>query len=228
MGFFHKTETITPADKKVVFTGFTDNTIPGSIRKYCLCFMKCSASERAEIEKKLKSCGARLFGISGHDELALIFPDSWKISDASGAYLKTVAVEIERPHQGSLEAIAGGLLAYAKAQSAPPPTPNTGDRMLPDVTNDVIAANLFELLGDRPIASNVAAMFVFTRAAVGGKIELVDLYFENGIILWNVRIVDDKTVFIPAAYKAYPIKTVGVADLERHMESPPMRAESSH
>lgn len=233
MGLFHKDVPITPADEKIAFIGFTDRTIPGSIKKFCLCYMNCSASERSAIEKELKGCGASrgagLFGISGYDELALIFPDSWKVSDSCGAYLKSIAVEIERPPDNSLEGIAAKLLAFAKTREDKTRTSASsgGNHMLPDVTKDVISADLFELLGDRPIAHNVAAMFVFTKPSVGGKIELVDLHYENGIILRNVRIVEDKTVFIPAAYKPFSIKTVGVADRERHLQSPPMRAESS-
>jgi hypothetical protein len=121
MGLFRREAAITPSDEKIVFTGFTDRSIPGSIRKYCLCYMKCSAHERSQIEKELKKCGAKrgdaLFGIQGHDEVALIFPNSWKDSDSCGAYLKSVAVELERPPDNSLEGIAANLLAYAKTRN---------------------------------------------------------------------------------------------------------------
>ncbi len=216
------------ANEKIVFIGFTDRTIPGSIRKYFFRFVDCSRPERSTIEKNLKARGAELLGVSGHDELTLIFPDSQKISDACGAYLKSVAVEIERSSEHSLEDFARTLLAYRKAKVEPPaPSLSKPSKpaALPDVTENVISANLFELLGDRPIAKNVATMFMFTKSSVGGKIELIDLYFENKIVLWNVRIVDDDTVFIPDAYKSFPIRTVGVANRERHVESPPMRAE---
>lgn len=96
---------------------------------------------------------------------------------------------------------------------------------LPDTTKELTDFDLFRLLGDRPIARNVAVMFATTRSVVGGRIGLVDLYFENGIVLWNVRITQERMVTIPAAYGAFPIRTVGVANLERHREGPPMRAE---
>jgi tetratricopeptide (TPR) repeat protein len=133
------------------------------------------------------------------------------------------AIEIyERPAFRHLEEELA-VIRHAKAVNVA--LASKGDHMLPDVTQDVISVNLFELLGDKPIARNVAAMFVFTKPSVGGKIELVDLYFENTIVLRNVRIVDDKTVFIPATVKPLAIKTVGIADRKRHLESPPMRAE---
>jgi len=96
---------------------------------------------------------------------------------------------------------------------------------LPDVTGELTKVDLFQLLGDRPIASNVAAIFAVTRRSVGGAIRLVDLYFENGIVLRNVRIVSERVVTIPGACTSMPIETVGVADLGRHEENPPMRAE---
>lgn len=99
------------------------------------------------------------------------------------------------------------------------------DNDLLDVTEKLMDADLFQLLGDRPIARNVSVMFETTRRVVGGRIGLVDLYFENGIVLWNVRIANERVVTIPAAYKEFPIKTVGVANLERHRELPPMKAE---
>jgi hypothetical protein len=114
MSILSNDATITAADRKIVFTSFTDPSIPGSIRKFCLCFIKTSASERSAIEKKLKECGADLFGISGSGELALIFPGSWKISDSCDVYLKSAAVEMKCSDQSSLEAIAGRLLAYSK------------------------------------------------------------------------------------------------------------------
>jgi len=227
LSFFRRAKTISPVDGKTVFTGFTDVTVPGSFRKYFLRFMDCSAPERAMIEKNLKNTGAEPLGVSGHDELALIFPGSQEISDLCGAYLKSVAIEVKCPPGGSLKDFARILLAYSKAKidSPPPPTSSPGELVLPDVTENVISVNLFNLLGDQPIARNVAAMFILTKDSVGGKIELVDLYFANKMVLRNVRIVDDSMVFIPTAYKSFPIKTVGVADRKRHLESPPMCAE---
>jgi len=92
------------------------------------------------------------------------------------------------------------------------------------VTENLTEADLFQLLGDRPIASNIARMFALLRMTQGGT-RLVDLHYENGIVLWNVRIAEERFVTIPAAYKDLPIKTVGAANLERHNEWPAMRAE---
>ena len=96
---------------------------------------------------------------------------------------------------------------------------------LPDVTHKPTDVDLFQLLGDQPIALNVASMFSITRRVVGGRIGLVDLYFENGIVLWNVRITGERVITIPNSYRVFPIKSVGVPDLERHREDAPIRAE---
>jgi hypothetical protein len=105
-------ETITSGNKKVLFTGFTDHTIPGSIKKYFLRFADCSSSERQTVEGNLKKKGAQLMGINGHNELALIFPSSWEISNSCGEYLESVAFEIECPPGCSLEQLASILLAH--------------------------------------------------------------------------------------------------------------------
>ncbi len=99
-------------------------------------------------------------------------------------------------------------------------------RAVPNEAETLMDCDLFHLLGDRPIAMNVTVMFQTTRRVVGGSIRLVDLYFENGTVLCNVRIANERVVSIPKSFAAIPIKTVGVADLERHREAPPMRAES--
>jgi len=222
-----------PAARKIVFVGFTDPSFTESLRKYLLRFVDCSAIERSALEAKLKETGAKPYGIEiegadvkGADDLALIFPETKKISDSCGAYLRSAGVELESPSGGIPEFILL-LLAYSRprTESSSPANLKLGEPILPDVTKGVISVDLFDMLGDGSIAQNVAAMFAFTKMSVGGKIELVDLYFENAIILRNVRIVEDKTVFIPAAYRSFPIRSVGVADGKRHLESPPMRVE---
>ena len=96
---------------------------------------------------------------------------------------------------------------------------------LPDVNAGLVDRDLFTLLGNRPITFNVAAMFETTRRVVGGKIRLVDIYFEDGVVLWNVRIANERIVTIPESYSTTPIRTVGVPDAGRHAEWPAMRAE---
>lgn len=93
------------------------------------------------------------------------------------------------------------------------------------MTGTLVDVDLFELLGDRPIHMSVFWMFGFTRGTVGGTIKLVDLYFENGLVLRNVRISNEQIVTIPAAYAVVPITKVGVADHGRHIEPPPMKAD---
>ena len=96
---------------------------------------------------------------------------------------------------------------------------------IPNLAGELADFDLFHLLGNRPIAANVAMMFEATRRTVGGSIKLVDLYFEDGVVLRNVRIANERIVTIPSAYGMVPIKTVGVADLDRHRAWPPMTAE---
>lgn len=104
--------TITPADKKIVFTGFTDPSIPESLRKYFFRYINCSTSERSSIENNLKKRGAEILRVKGHEELAFIFPGSQKVSDSCGDYLNSVAVEIRCFPNRGLEGIAETLLAY--------------------------------------------------------------------------------------------------------------------
>jgi hypothetical protein len=121
MNPFLEAPMIAPSERKIVFIGFTDPTIPGSLRKYFLRFVDCSPAERSKLETKLKDTGAEPYGVKiegadvkGADELALIFPGTKKISDSCGAYLKSVAVELECPSEGFPEGFIGLLLAYSR------------------------------------------------------------------------------------------------------------------
>ena len=94
---------------------------------------------------------------------------------------------------------------------------------LPDVDGRKVEVDLFTLITDSRLASNVSGMFNMTRESIGGKICLVNLYFENGMVLQNVRIRNEKTVTLPTAFTSLPIKSVAVCNYERHMENPPMQ-----
>lgn len=206
--------------------------MPGSLRKYFLRYVDCSAGEKSAFVAKLKETGAEPYGVNfgdvkikGQDELALIFPSTERISDTCGAYLGRVGAELKCPPEGFPEKFVALLLAYSRPTGDSASGGRDGALTPPDVTREIIRVSLFDLLGNRPIARNVAAMFVATRSSVGGKIELIDLHFENSIILRNVRIENEDAILIPAAYRSYPIKTVGVADRRRHLDSPPLHAE---
>jgi hypothetical protein len=95
---------------------------------------------------------------------------------------------------------------------------------LPDLTKPLADFDLFQRFDDKDLAPNVMRMFQDTRSCVGGRIRLVNLIFENGIVLSNVRIANERTVSIPANYGAVQITSVAVPNLERQIECQPMTA----
>jgi hypothetical protein len=72
----------------------------------------------------------------------------------------------------------------------------------------------------------VESMFNFVRPSVGA-IGLIDIQFENGIELRNVRIARESIVTIPSEFAAAPVRTVGVPNAERQRAFMPMIAKKT-
>lgn len=65
------------------------------------------------------------------------------------------------------------------------------------------------------------AMFNFVRPTVG-MIRLVDIEFEDGVKLLNVRIERESIVTIPSEYVAAAVRNIGVPDAQRQRAFMPM------
>jgi len=92
-----------------------------------------------------------------------------------------------------------------------------------DLNSARTTADLFKLIGDRPLAGNVQGMFEFTRNSVGGRISYVDITYEIGIELLGVPIKEERLIEIPSDFEKMQIKTVGLPNLKRQREGAPMR-----
>ncbi|GEM_PF-2658934 len=92
----------------------------------------------------------------------------------------------------------------------------------PSVDSKRIIADLFVLLGNRPIAANVKGIFEITKPTVGGRIVMIDIIYENGIELMGVPIRNEREVEIPCDFEQLPIKSVAVPNLKRQLEGKPM------
>jgi hypothetical protein len=107
------------------------------------------------------------------------------------------------------------ILESSTSDSLFTPTPTSGpvfDNSLP-----LIKVDIFSLLGERQIAGGVKMIFDFTRNVVGGCISLIDIEYENGVELKNVRIQDEHEIEIPCNFEKHPIKSVSVPNFERQM-----------
>lgn len=91
-----------------------------------------------------------------------------------------------------------------------------------DDAKPLIKVDLFSLLGDQPLVGNIKAMFDLTRKVVGGRILLIDITYENGTVLRNVRIQNEHEIEVPCNFKTLPIKEVGVPNFKRQTENKAM------
>jgi hypothetical protein len=78
-----------------------------------------------------------------------------------------------------------------------------------------------EFLRDYP---RVLAMFNVVGRAVG-EIRLIDLEFENGVVLQNIRIKDESVITIPSQFVALPVHTLSVPTAERQQAFEPMEEQ---
>ena len=91
-------------------------------------------------------------------------------------------------------------------------------------TGDLANVHLLQMNAEFLRDGRFQAMFNFVRPTVR-VIRLVDIEFENGVKLLNVRIERESIITIPLEYVATPVRTIGVPDAQRQQAFMPMIAE---